>query len=308
MTAENAEDFAYEPVEDTPSSEELRSYWDAAMGLQAVDGLNTSSYLSELADAHVEGILPLDGVGRLLHAYYAQRAGGGCSGAEPAEADNVLEREREADFVSRRIVELLSSRAFALVPDSLSTIHARLFSDLDDVVYRPGRYKDVALQKAELVLNGDSVVYADPSMIEVSLRFAFDEEREYCYVADFDAAQLDHFSRFVARVWQVHPFFEGNTRTLAVFSVLYLRDLGFDVDSGPFAEHAAYFRDALVRANYRNARARVMPDRAFLNAFFDNVLNGAGHALRSRDLMAAPLFDNPALLRNVDPSRALFQP
>ena len=306
MTDAFAGGFAYEPVGSTPSPEELRSYWDAAMGLQAVDGLRPSAYLRELSDAHVEGACSLDEVGRLLRAYYAQCSAPGARGGEPADAAPACERERETDFVSRRIVELLSSGAFALVPEALSAIHERLFADLDDALYRPGCYKDVALQKPELILNGDSVLYADPSMVGASLGFAFSEERGYCYAADFDAAQLDHLSRFIARVWQVHPFFEGNTRTVAVFAILYLRDLGFDVCYGPFAEHAAYFRDALVRASYRNAKAGLMPDRAFLNAFLDNALNGAERALRSRDLMAAPLFEDPSLLRNVDPSRALF--
>lgn len=94
---------------------------------------------------------------------------------------------------------------------------------------------------------------------------------------------------------------------MAVFAILYLYDLGFDVDSEPFAEHAEYFRNALVRANYRNAKAGVMPDRGYLNRFFDFALNGNARELNSRDLMVRPLFDDPSLLRNVDSSRALFR-
>ena len=62
--------------------------------------------------------------------------------------------EREADFVSQRIVELLSGQSFSLVPDMLLFIHRSLFADLDADVYRPGQYKDVALQKSEFILNG----------------------------------------------------------------------------------------------------------------------------------------------------------
>ena len=90
--------------------------------------------------------------------------------------------------------------------------------------------------------------------------------------------------------------------------VLYLRYLGFDADNEPFARHARYFRDALVRANYRNAKAKVMPDASYLLRFFENLLSGEHHELRSRDLMVSELYADPSLLRNVDPSRAISKP
>lgn len=301
MTADNAHDFAYELADRSLSPETRRLYWDVAMGLQEVDGLHPSQYLRKLAEEHVSNVRSLEETGTLIRAYYQER--GEDNRARSASCGH---GEREADLVSQRIVEMLADRAFALVPDILPYIHERLFSDLDPEVYRPGRFKDVALQKPELILNGDSVLYADPSLVVSSLKFAFDEEGEYLYAPDFDPGQVDHFSRFIARLWQVHPFFEGNTRTVAVFAILYLRDLGFDVDNEPFARYADYFRDALVRANYRNAAAKVMPDRSFLNRFFNRVVNGStGDDLRSRDLMVATLYEHPELLRNVDPSRAL---
>ena len=191
------------------------------------------------------------------------------------------------------------------VPDMLAVIHGALFQDLDAATYRPGEYKTEALQKREFVLNGDSVVYADPSLIERSLAFLFDEERSHVYGIEFDEAQLEHLGRFIARLWQVHPFVEGNTRTTAVFAVLYLHDLGFDMDNEPFERHARYFRDALVRADYRNAKAGVLPDLRFVVRFLDNLLNEAEHELRSRDLACKALFDDPSFLRNVDPSQAI---
>ncbi|MDO4290229.1 MAG: Fic family protein [Eggerthellaceae bacterium] len=306
MTADNVNDFPYEPAERALDPATRRAYWDVAMGLQDVDGLHPSAYLRQLADEHVAGVRSLDETGAMLRAYYAERdAAGEDPGARrgvPAAGDG---GEREADFVSQRIAEVLARQAFALIPATLKQIHAHLFGALDAQAYRPGVYKDVPLLKSELILNGDSVSYADPSLVESSLDFAFSEERGHLYTLSFEDAELDHFARFISRVWQVHPFCQGNTRTVAVFAILYLNDLGFDVDNRPFAEHATYFRNALVRANYRNAKAGVLPDRAPLNRFFDNVVNGATHELRSRDLMMQALFDNPNLLRNMSPSRAI---
>lgn len=300
MTADNPSDFPYEPVRESGDASVRRAYWSVAMGLQKVDGLENSEYLRGLADEHIEGVRGIEETGGLVRAYYQVRESSDDGCGEGGAADGF----READLVSQRIVELLTRGSFFLMPAMLPLVHRALFQDLDAAAYRPGEFKTEALQKREAVLNGDSVVYADPSLVERSLAFLFEEERSYVYGVEFDEAQLAHLGRFLSRLWQVHPFVEGNTRTVAVFAVLYLRDLGFDVDSEPFEQHARYFRDALVRANYRNAKAGVMPDLSYVQRFLENLLAGADHTLRSRDLMARPLFDDPSLLRNVDPSCA----
>lgn len=292
MTVRSLPDIPYEPVFEPNDPATKRAYWNAAFGLQRVDELEPSRYAVELAREHVEGARSLEETGELIRGYHRGRD----------EGSNAS--EREADLVSQRIVELLSSKAFLLAPDMLSIVHHRLFQDLDEDVYQPGRFKTSALMKREPILNGDSVVYADPSLVQRSLELLFDDERGRSYSVEFDDEDLRRFVRFVARVWQVHPFVEGNTRTVAVFSELYLNDLGFDVSNEPFESSARYFRDALVRANYRNAKAGVQPDSAFLEAFFQNLVHGAGNELRSRDLVCRALFENPGLLRNVSPSEA----
>ena len=300
MTADCPQDFPYEPVRETGDVFVRRGYWNVAIGLQKVDGLEPSSYLRKLADEHVEGERGIVETGELLRMYYEQRTSFDRNNA--CEVDS-----READLVSHRIVEILSRGAFALVPSMLPDVHRLLFQDLDSETYRPGVFKADALQKRELILNGDSVVYTDPSLVERSLEFAFNDETSYVYDIAFSTEQLAHFVRFVSRLWQIHPFVEGNTRTVAVFAVLYLRFLGFDIDNEPFEQHSRYFRDALVRANYRNAKAGVMPEPCFLMHFFENLLSGAHHELRSGDLMVQALYDDPGLLRNVDPSHAIKQ-
>ncbi len=62
----------------------------------------------------------------------------------------------------------------------------------------------------------------------------------------------EHIAKFVSGIWQIHAFREGNTRTTAIFTIQYLRSLGYKVNNEMFAKHSWYFRNALVRANYRN--------------------------------------------------------
>ena len=55
--------------------------------------------------------------------------------------------------------------------------------------------------------------------------------------------------RLIAQIWQIHPFREGNTRSIIVFAVLFAQSLGFDVEHELFKEHANYVRNSLVWAS-----------------------------------------------------------
>ena len=60
-------------------------------------------------------------------------------------------------------------------------------------------------------------------------------------------------------------------------AIKHLRSIGFDVNNDLFADNSWYFRNALVRANYRNVRKDVEPDMSFLIAFFRNLMMGENH-------------------------------
>lgn len=96
---------------------------------------------------------------------------------------------------------------------------------------------------------------------------------------------VEHIVDFVTLLWQNHPFCEGNTRTTAVFVIKYLRSIGFNVDNELFAHNSWYFRNALVRANYRNPLKGIEPDKSFLIQFFRNLMLGELHELKNRYLL-----------------------
>ncbi|WP_233587700.1 hypothetical protein [Parabacteroides sp. AF18-52] len=79
-----------------------------------------------------------------------------------------------------------------------------------------------------------------------------------------------------------------NTRTTAVFIIKYLRSIGFDVNNDLFADNSWYFRNALVRANYRNIRKGVEPDMSFLVLFFRNLMMGENNELKNRTMIINP--------------------
>lgn len=289
MSADSLDNFDYSPASDHSSKTDRRHYWAVAIGLQSVDGLTVSPYLREMSEDYVNGKKTLSETGTLLRLHHQ------------AGTD---ENSTEADLVSQRIAELLESKAFCLAPEMLTRIHSYLFQDLDASVYRPGQFKTERMVKQERILNGDSALYADPLTYDMSIKAAISAEQAQVYTT-FSDEELRAFCRTIAFLWQIHPFSEGNTRTVAVFSELYLNYLGFNVTNEPFGEHAAYFRDALVRSMYRNAAAKIFPDDSFLLAFYENALGLASNELSREDLVCTALFDNPDLLRNVDPREAL---
>lgn len=293
MTADSQDGFEYEVTQDSHSEKSRRHYWAVAIGLQKTDGLEVSQYLKSLSKEYIEGHSTIKETGELIRSHYIN-------------ANNAEAIFKEGDLVSQRIVELLSSQSFSLTQDFLAHMHFYMFQDLDSNIFHPGELKSERMVKQEKILNDDSVLYADPSTYEMSLRAAFNREQEKNYTS-FEEEELTSFCKTISYLWQIHPFYEGNTRTIAVFSELYLNNLGFDVTSEPFEKYAEYFRDALVRANYRNAPAKIFPNNEWLIDFYKSILGKKEARFDSVNLICEELFESPELIRNVSLSKALVK-
>lgn len=112
----------------------------------------------------------------------------------------------------------------------------------------------------------------------------FNREKHFLYKGISEDAFVEHIASFVATIWQIHPFREGNTRTMALFVIKYLRSKGLDVTNDLFAKKSWYFRNALVRANYENAQQDVVKESVYLEDFFKVLLWGADIELKNRFL------------------------
>lgn len=115
-----------------------------------------------------------------------------------------------------------------------------------------------------------------------ALDYDFEQERNFNYKNLSIEEIVRHITFFVSRLWQIHAFGEGNTRTTAVFTIKYLRSLGFYVNNDIFAENSWYFRNALVRANYNNLQKGIHENHEFLEKFFRNLLMGEHNELKNR--------------------------
>ena len=243
--------------------------WQTAIGLQAVDGLKPSEYLLQTARKDIEGEIGIDDVERLVASYYESKE-------VRTEQD---EQSREADVAATNIRKLLAEKTFAFSLVGLTAIHRRIFTGIFDFA---GEIREHNITKKEWVLRGDTVLYVSAPDISRAIEYDLEQERQFDYSQTDLNGFVSHFSKFVSGLWQIHPFREGNTRTTAVFAIMYLRSLGFDVQNDMFAIHSWYFRNALVRANYQNVQKGIKREPAFLEQFFRNLLLGEHHELRNR--------------------------
>lgn len=246
-----------------------KSYaWSTAIGLQAVDGLETSKYLIDIAIKNIEGKITIDEADALINSYY-----------ESNPDNSIGNRTEEADKVSLRIAKILSEPSFTFSPYEYISIHKKLFIG---IYSHAGIIRDYNITKKEWILNGDTVSYGTASNLMETLEYDFKEEKKFNYKNLTAKEKINHFARFIANLWQTHIFGEGNTRTTAVFFIKYLISLGYNVTNDAFAKNAWYFRNALVRANYNNFEKCIYETTEYLELFLSNLLLNEHNELHNR--------------------------
>ena len=267
----NIEDFDEYIRQGEPDKKEKAYIWQTAIGLQAVDGLSTSEYLKETAKRNIEGEITVDEVSRLIKSYYQSKT--------QREPDD--DEKEEADHAAANISKILSARTLDFSTAGYISLHRRIF---EGVFKHAGKIRDYDITKKEWVLNGDTVNYLNSEDLRRALDYDIEQERQFSYKGLSTDEMIAHITRFVSGIWQIHAFGEGNTRTTAVFAIQYLRSIGFDINNDLFAKHSWYFRNALVRANYKNARLGIDYTPVYLEHFFRNLLLGEQWDLRNRYL------------------------
>ncbi len=125
-------------------------------------------------------------------------------------------------------------------------IHKFLFGDVYEWA---GEYRKINIQKREVLLAGQSVWYSNVTEIGKDLDNAFKEINK----VNWSALSKDEFAKQIARLfpklWQVHPFREGNTRTTVMMMTFFIEHYGYYFDQNLMAESAGYVRDSFVLAS-----------------------------------------------------------
>lgn len=258
-----------------PSQKESAENWKTAIGLQAVDGLQPSAYLIDVAKRNIEGEITLDETRKLIDSYYQSK-----TVRTPKDED-----EEEADKVSANIAKILASKTFAFNTNGYVSLHRRIF---EGVFKHAGEIRQYDISKKEWVLEGNSVNYLNWEDLRRALDWDIEQEKNFSYKGLTDDEKIEHITKFISGIWQIHAFREGNTRTTAIFTIQYLRSLGYEVNNEMFAKHSWYFRNALVRANYRNIQKGIDYSPIYLVRFFRNLLLKDSWVLKNRYLHIRP--------------------
>ena len=261
-----------------PSQKESAENWKTAIGLQAVDGLQPSAYLIDVAKRNIEGEISLDETRKLIDSYYQSK-----TVRTPKDED-----EEEADKVSTNIAKILASKTFAFNTNGYVSLHRRIF---EGVFKHAGEIRQYDISKKEWVLEGDSVNYLNWEDLRRALDWDIEQEKNFSYKGLTDDEKIEHIAKFISGIWQIHAFREGNTRTTAIFTIQYLRSLGYEVNNEMFSKHSWYFRNALVRANYRNIQKGIDYSPIYLVRFFRNLLLKDSWVLKNRYLHIRPTDD-----------------
>lgn len=272
----NQDPFKEYIKESEPGKRDKGYAWHTAIGLQSVDGLQTSEYLVNTAIRNIEGEISFDEANALLQTYY-----------EENPSQDSSDRTEEADKVAARIAALLSEKAFSFTPNEYISIHRKLFTG---IYSHAGRIRDYNITKKEWVLDGATVMYGSATELRATLEYDFSEEKKFSYKNLSMNEVIHHLAVFVSRLWQIHVFGEGNTRTTAVFFIKYLRTLGFDATNDIFAENAWYFRNSLVRANYNDFTRDIYETTEYLEVFLRNLLLNEKNPLHNRTLHISGTF------------------
>lgn len=260
-----------EYIKQSEPSKKYKGYaWSTAIGLQAVDGLEPSEHLVQTAIENIEGNISMADAEKRIESYYA---------AIPNRNND--DRTEEADKVSVRIAAILSEKAFTFSPSEYIGIHRRLFLG---IYKHAGKIRDYNITKKEWVLDGATVLYGNAAELRQTLEYDFEQEKKFSYKGLSTDEIIEHLAFFIARLWQIHIFGEGNTRTTAVFFIKYLRSLGYDATNDIFAENAWYFRNALVRANYTDLKNDIHETTVYLERFIRNLLLDENNELKNRYL------------------------
>lgn len=273
---EQMNEIKYKIIGENKDGKIRQLYWNIAIGLQDVDNIKPSQYMLGLVKKNIEGKKTYDDVEKDVNTYYHY-----------CNEESINYDEKEADLVSLRIVKLLDDPTFRFDINTYRMYYEYLFKNIHIDISKKysSDFRKYNIIKNEPILNGDTVQYTNYSMIERTLQYDFDEERNIDYTKMTIEQIIKRISVFTSHIWQVHAFQEGNTRTTALFIQKYLINMGFkNINNDIFKDNSKYFRNALVRANYTNIPLKIREDNQYIEKFFSNLLAHTNYDLNNDEL------------------------
>lgn len=144
------------------------------------------------------------------------------------------------------IVDILNNPIDITSVNDIFLIHERLFKE---VYSWAGKVRTINIYKEEPVLSGLSVEYSDCKSINKDLNRIQKDIDSFDWKNKSKKEVLSKIARIISRIWQVHAFREGNTRTICLFLYLLMKKYNLKLNIDFIGEHSKFFRNALVLAS-----------------------------------------------------------
>ncbi len=139
--------------------------------------------------------------------------------------EELKKAEKDIGFIKLANVDRTFSNKFN--KELLQDIHKHIFIDIFSWA---GKFREVPIYKQEIVIPGLSLEYCEPKKIPNELENCLDEFNN----TDWDSLDLNKkiqtFTELLARLWRIHPFRDGNTRTTMTFAYLFAKEHDFPLE------------------------------------------------------------------------------
>ncbi len=178
-------------------------------------------------------------------------------------------------IVEQRLKEIVDSNEFDFSIEYLKSIHKYLFANIFEF---NGVFREYNITRKEKVLNNDTIIYTPFYLIDSTINYEF-------FQAKFlNVKNINDLINFNSSIWQIHPFCDGNTRTICTFMFQYLKNIGYIPNKDVFINNMDYYRNALVRANYINYNYKINQTNEFLQRYYQNLLFNSKNCLKNNEL------------------------
>jgi cell filamentation protein len=155
--------------------------------------------------------------------------------------------EIEANYTAFRLRQLCDKPQVGLFDfNHLCQIHQFIFQDIFNWA---GQARIINIEKPEAALGGISVEYSDVRDIADHATAVCEKMNGISWETLHTDEKAEFFSKYMAELWKIHPFREGNTRTVITFCCDFAEHNGFQFNRELFKDNSVYVRRALVAAS-----------------------------------------------------------
>ena len=144
------------------------------------------------------------------------------------------------------IIDTLNNPIEITSTNDIFLIHKKLFKE---VYSWAGQARTINIYKDEAVLSGLSVIYSDYKTIDKDLKNIQKEIDSFQWEQCSKKELIHQLVIIISKIWQVHAFREGNTRTICLFLYFFMKKFDLKLNMDFIGEHSKYFRNALVLAS-----------------------------------------------------------